>query len=224
MSAKALLLVGSPRGKRSTSYSAGSYLLDKLKGEEGVETESLNIQASLKGREGQENLLARIDEADIVILASPLYVDSLPAAVIRLMEMIGARERMKEQTFAVIVNCGFPEPSHNDTAVAIVRRFALEAGFNWAGAIAFGQGGVVGARPLNEHGGPTQWISKALALAAQALRESREIPEEARELLRKPFIPKALYVKFGDLGWKAEARKNKVQKKLYDRPYQREDA
>ncbi len=228
MSRKALLLVGSPRDKRSTSYSVGSYLMDKLKGEEGGEEEGFetgyaHIQASLKEREGKEGLLASIDEADVLILAFPLYVDSLPAAVIRLMEIMGARKRAKEQTLAAIVNCGFPETSHNDTAVAIVREFARQAGFNWAGAIAFGQGGVVAARPLNEHGGPTQVISKALALAAQALRESRQIPEEARELLRKPFIPKTLYVRVGDIGWKLEARKNKAQKKLYDKPYQRKD-
>ncbi len=223
MSRKVLLLVGSPRGKRSTSYSVGSYLLNKLMEDGGVETESLNIQSSLREGGGMAMLESGIDEADIVILAFPLYVDSLPAAVIRMMERIAGRERTREQTLAVIVNCGFPEARHNDTAVEIARKFAEEADFSWAGALAFGQGGTISGRPVDGFGGLTRNLLEALDLAARALREGKSIPEEAVELARKQFIPHALYVKMGALGWNAEARKNKSQKRLYDKPYQKKD-
>lgn len=42
-----------------------------------------------------------------------------------------------------IVNSGFPEAFHNDTALAILRRFAAETGFQWAGGLALGGGGTI---------------------------------------------------------------------------------
>ena len=83
----ALLLIGSPRGKKSTSHSLGSYLLDLL-GAKGMETQNMNIQMSLKTEEGKKKLLFLTDRSDIIILAFPLYVDTLPAPVIEMMELI----------------------------------------------------------------------------------------------------------------------------------------
>ena len=84
---KALLLVGSPRWNRSTSQFLGEYLLDQLK-IEGIETDELQIHKMIRTPEKITELLSRVDKADLVILSCPLYVDSIPAAVIKALEII----------------------------------------------------------------------------------------------------------------------------------------
>ena len=82
-----LLLVGSPRGPHSTSESLGAYLLRKLQ-EYSLETEKVYLHPSLKTHENRANLLRAVDSSDLLILAFPLYVDSLPSPVIAALELI----------------------------------------------------------------------------------------------------------------------------------------
>ena len=48
----------------------------------------------------------------------------------------------------------------------------------------------------------------------------RSVPQAAVDLMAKPMMPTWLYLIGGNLGWHLEARKNKVRKKLRERPYQ----
>ena len=87
MSLRAALLIGSPRGPKSTSDALGTYLLDRLK-ERGVSTNKVFIQRSLVSESGVDALLRTVEEADIIIFVSPLYADSHHAGVIAAMELI----------------------------------------------------------------------------------------------------------------------------------------
>lgn len=220
---KALLLLGSPRAAKSTSKALGQYLLGKLE-ERGVKTKTVHIYAALKSEERWKELSSAVEWADLLVLACPLYVDSAPAPVIRAMERIAAERRAARaenaQQLVAIVNCGFPEVQHNDTAVALYRRFALEAGFEWAGGLSLGGGGVIGGRPLGDLGGMVRNVTKSLDLAAAALAEGRPLPREAQEAMSRPLIPAWAYRLVGDLGWRIQARRNRVaQKRLGDRPF-----
>ena len=77
---KALLLIGSPKTKNSTSEALGNYLLQSLD-KKGCECEKLHIISVL--RNNVQGLFNRVGDADIIILSFPLYVDSLPSPVIR---------------------------------------------------------------------------------------------------------------------------------------------
>ena len=83
----ALLLVGSARQPHSTSASLGKYLLDQLE-KHDFDTESILIHHSLKSDDGNRELLSATDRSDLLIVAFPLYVDSLPFQVIQIMEII----------------------------------------------------------------------------------------------------------------------------------------
>jgi len=219
----ALLLVGSPKTARSTSASLGAYLVNLL-GAEGFGTRTIIVTQALRSPEGREELLAGVNGADLVVLAFPLYIDSLPSGVIRMMELIADnREGKKVRTgrrFAAIVNSGFPEARHNDIALAICRRFASETGFEWAGGLALGAGEAIGGETLEEAGGRARFARKALALAANALAEDREMPEEAINLMARPFVPSRIYTLIGSMGWKRRARENKALEKIHARPYE----
>ena len=221
---RALLLVGSPRGAKSNSESLGAYLLDQLR-ESGLETEKLRIYALLKSDEGRGKLLGAVDRAGIIVLAAPLYADSAPSGVIRAMElMLEARrgqEAPKKPWFVAIVNCGFPEARQNDTALRIYRRFAAEAGLEWAGGLALGGGEAIGRRPLDKTGRMLRRVRHSLDLAADALADDRPVPDEAVALMAKPVIPKWLYLSVGGMSWKRQARKEGAAQRLHDRPYER---
>lgn len=219
---KALLLIGSPKGEKSTSASLGNYLTSKLE-EFGMISEIGFIHRLVNREEKIQSLFEMIDTADLIILSFPLYVDSLPAPVIKAMELIkesrDTSERKKSQNFIAISNNGFPEASQNITALQICRIFSKDCGFVWKGGIALGGGGSINGIPLQERGGMVRNVIRGLDITAQALKDDKDIPQEAIDLISKKFIPSTLYNIFGNLGWRLQARRYGVKQKLKDKPY-----
>ena len=225
----ALLLIGSPKAGASASLSLGQYLVDRL-GDKGMATEVMAVGKMLKSSATAQELCAAVDAADLVVLASPLYVDSLPAPVTKALEMIAEHRRRaaggeptvsrRSPALAAIVQCGFPEASHNDVALAICRAFAVDAGLDWSGGLAMGGGGMTGGRPLTELGGMMRHQRKALDLTGEALADGRPIPDEAVTLMARLPIPAAAYRFMGDVGWRKLAKGNGVRRDLKTRPFE----
>lgn len=223
----ALLLVGSPKYTGSSSESLGVYLLEQLR-EKGVVTENLHLNRVLKMADGEKKLLETVNNCDLLILSLPLYVDSLPSGTIKALEIIARDraqnrsgvEKARKQSMLAICQSGFPEAHQNNTALAICRCFAGEAGFAWAGSLALGGGGAINGQPLQKLGGMMRNVRKALELTAEALAEGKPVPEKAGELMSKPFIPSWIYLFIGNIMWKMQAKKNGVAKKINDRPYE----
>ncbi len=219
---RAVLLVGSPRTKKSTSASLGDYLMERLSAH-GIETETIQIYTAFSSAERTRIALENLDSADLVVLAFPLYVDSLPAPIIAALEKIAVHRAGKplRQRFAAIANCGFPEASHNDTALAICEQFARQTNLTWLGSLALGGGeGLVHGTPLDELDGRVAPIKKSLEMAAEALAAGKVIPQLANELIAKPPIPNWMYQLAGGYGWKQRAKQYGVEKFLKKRPYE----
>jgi len=227
---RVLLLVGSPKTKEpSASNVLGSYLIDRL-GEHGWETETLTLRPSIHRAEGAEELLAAVRRAGTIVLATPLYVDSLPHLVTRALTLI-ARVRQSggtpAQRLVAIVNCGFPETFQNAVAMAICREFAAQSGIAWAGGLAMGGGGVVTARPLGEMrgwGSPVRHIVLALDQTADALANGLPVPAEAMRLMaRSPFpmaVWRRLYVLMADRAFEKLAAANGLEREqMLAQPY-----
>lgn len=219
---RALLLVGSPRTHKSTSNSLGSYLFEQLS-KHNIQIETIYIYTTMSSPERIKVMLDAVDAADLVLLAFPLYVDSLPAPVINALEQISEHrvsQNKPHQLFAAISNCGFPEADHNATALAICANFARLTHFEWAGSLGLGAGqGMVHGTPLNELDGRAIPLKKALDLAAESLARGTEIPQEAQALLAKPFIPGWLYRAMGVYGWRQQAKQYSADKLLKRQPY-----
>ncbi|MCK5124631.1 MAG: hypothetical protein KAR42_00100 [candidate division Zixibacteria bacterium] len=217
-----LLLVGSAKQTISTSELIGTYLIERLQSN-GYETETLFAHKLLKSN-SWERLLSSTDRADIIVIAFPLFVDCLPYSVIKSLEQIAghrqAKSELKEQTLVCLANCGFPEQHHNDTAIAICRQFAREAGFKWAGALSLGGGEAIGGQPLFKIKRTTKNVMKALDLTAEAIALGHPVPQEAIDSMAKPMVPKWIYLLMGGWGWKRRAKKNRVLKTILHRPYE----
>lgn len=219
----ALILVGSPKGRTSASCTLGSKLADGLRGR-GAFVTDVFVHNALRSGEETGRLLVAVDAADLVVLAFPLYVDSLPAPLIRLLELVAGRRPRAAALpgtarLAVIVQCGFPEAHQCDTAVGICRLFAERTGLRWAGALAMGMGGRLGGGIEKLPGGGKQTL-RALDMAAESLANGGDIPEEAAALFAKPLIPRRMYTLFGNLGWRVRMRKNKARQPIGYRPYE----
>jgi multimeric flavodoxin WrbA len=220
---KVALLVGSPRMAKSSSAALGGYLLQQLEAK-GVATETHQIYHAIHDERKRDAMLKAIDNADLCILAFPLYIDSIPAPVLTLMRTIHERRAglPPKGAFAAIANCGFIESTQNESALGSCAAFAKAAGLRWMGSITIGGGeGLVHGRPLAELGGPVTPFKKALDRVAAAFAAGKPVPEEARQQLAKPFIPAWLYRFVGSRNWEKQARTNGVARQIDARPYQR---
>jgi len=216
---RALLLVGSPRGSASVSAALATHL-GMLLAERGLMVATERIDA----RPARADLAlpdsGDLRPADLLVLATPLYVDSLPGPVTEAFEGLAGRRATlstPRPRFLAIVNCGFPEAVHNDTALAICRLFADQANLDWIGGLGLGGGGVFAGRPLAQLGGRARAVTRALALTADAVAQGGVVPEEARRLFANLPIPRWLYRLMGDWGFRQEARKHGAL--MNSRPY-----
>ncbi len=221
-SRRVLTLIGSPK-VRSTSSAISDDFLGRFAGK-GWQTETLRILPHLKNDESWKRMTDAVDRADLLVLITPLYVDSLPAPVTRALERLARENKSdpggRKKAFMAILNCGFPESFHNYTGLAIARQFAMENGYEWMGGLPLGMGGAIDSRPLRECGRMVRNVLKSLDLTAASLDRGDPVPPEALELMEKQFLPRWLYIALGNLGWKKQAKRYGVNRDLDARPYQ----
>jgi hypothetical protein len=211
---RALVLVGSPRGKKSNSSSIGFYLLDRLQ-EKGLETEILWINRLIADDEKLHQILDSVDNADIIILTAPLYDDCQPYIVTRTMEAIAAHQKSRsDKRFIPIVNCGLPEPEHiTSVVISIYHKFASTVGFKWAGSLAIGGGEILqgpSGKKLDDLGKMAARIKKTLERISDALAAGESFSDESLravpDFFYKPFMKKII-TRINTRGWKSRAKK-----------------
>lgn len=222
-----LLINGSPKCEKSNSRVIAKFLVEKLQ-EYGLQSEEVFLARLNNKSESYEKFFKSLDNADIIVLATPLYVDCVPSFTIKAMEIICDRYKVtpptKNHVLVGVMNSGFPEKEHMDVAIKTLQDFAKQSSFQWAGGITVGMGAGLNGKPLKEGQGQTKNLRKGLDLAALALTEGQQIPAEALELASKPFMPlflaKTMLRVFGGLMWNRQAKKNKVKGKMTARPYE----
>jgi NAD(P)H-dependent FMN reductase len=218
---RALLLVGSPRGGVSVSGAIAAHLGALLK-DRGLLVTTERIQGCLREDAELHRLAAAFWDADVVALATPLYVDSLPGPVTRALEVLAERRAAlgpPRPRFLAIVNSGFPEAVHNDTALAICRLFAAAAALDWVGGLAIGGGGMLAGKPLAQGGGRAARVVRALASTADAIAAGLPIPPQAQRV--EVPLPAWLYRFLADLTFRQEGRKRGTLSRMGARPYAR---
>jgi NADPH-dependent FMN reductase len=202
---RALLIVGSPKTlSSSTSGVLGEELLGRL-GVAGWQTESLTLKPGTFRGEGEAELLAAVDRADLILLAFPLYIDALAYLVTKALEVIAEHRRAagdgaRPQGLVALANNGFPEAHQNNLAFSILRHFAAQSGMVWLGGMALGAGeATIGGHPLkasSASGIPLFRISQALDAAGAALARGEALPAEAWQGIARvpiPYMPRFIW-------------------------------
>ena len=223
---QALVLIGSPRGRKSTSSALGGYLAERLIAH-GIPTETIQVYPALGSQERTRALLEAVNAKDLIILAFPLYIDGLPGPVMRLLELIAAQDpaiqpagKSRRAAFTAIVNSGLPEAEQNQTALAICAQIARRAGYTWAGGLALGAGySVVNGTHLDQLGWRGASIREALELSASSLASGHPIPSEAVKLMAKRRISNWMFLLLGPISWLLKAWKYGAVRTLWRQPY-----
>lgn len=221
---RVLLLVGSPRGKRSTSTAVGTYLL-KLLNSKGLESlDTLWISSAVQTREKIAQMLEAVESADIIVLAAPLYDDCEPYIVIKAMELVAAQRKGAEmmrtggddKLFSVIVNCAFPEEHHIETVIRIYRKFAEDVGFIWGGSLSIRAGEALQGRigkTLEDVGSMAKRVKQAINRMSESLSGDLPAVDETMSVIPKSFtrgplsLLGSLMIWLNNSGWARQAKK-----------------
>jgi len=202
------LVNGSPKQSGSASDALLSMVKDHLKDVE-VKVETTSQQWNRDSLSEQD--LQELEKCDVMALAFPLYVDSLPSHVLRCLKQLEEyrRENPGKKPFRVlaIVNNGFYNAHQNRPAVEVVQNWCKHADAVFIGGLCIGAGGMVSGiyRMSGEHG-PLKPIAKTVRLAAAKIVQ--EGGTNCEIMLAEPAFPQFLYKRAAEMQWKDVAQKN----------------
>ncbi len=219
---KIALLSGSPHLNGSTSMK----MLNLLKSRLGADCSAEVVEAGksiLQNNQQQDYL--RMDAADAIVIAFPLYVYCLPGALTEFLvgysEHRNSRGKPAQQKVYAVINCGFPESRINDDAAHVIKRFCQEASASYRFSVMIGSGGML--QPLKMLPSVQKtWreIGSAFDRMIRDIREGRTGPDDIHLDSR---LPKKLFYRIGQTNFAVIARMNGVTKKqLFKKPYLQE--
>lgn len=206
------IINGSPKAKDSAS----GMLIEKLQG--FLDGKPDVYRAARLMLENSAETLADMVSADALIIVFPLYVDSLPAPLIEVLERLERAAKSAPApppTVYGICNCGFFEAGHTDIALQILRNFARRAGFNWGYGIGIGAGGFSAARCGQT--GPAAALFSALGRLGESLSHPHAVEQE--NVFVTPGIPRVLYLLGAHMGWRQMSRQNGVRRRIRAKPH-----
>jgi ferredoxin-NADP reductase/multimeric flavodoxin WrbA len=207
------MLIGSPRETgQSTSRAIAAYLGERF-ASHGVAPDLVAASAFVRGEKAAEAATDRLLATDLIFVIAPIYVDALPGpAVAALRRLAAARaDHVKPASVVGIVNCGFPEPEQTRYAFALIKAFAHDADYRYAGGLPIGGGEAIDGTSLIARGPVTSHIRAALDAAVDHLVVGRAIPHAVSDTIAaRSTLPPALYRMVGTAGWYAKGLSNHV--------------
>lgn len=222
---------GSPKGEQSSSRE----IISIMQGQLPAGTEVSVVSQIAQDRKPDDSIFSGMAESDVLFIASSLFVDSLPASLMRFLEryasylesaegriLRASRDRdagKKTQRVFAIVNCGFYEGVQNEYALAIIGHWCALAGLDWCGGAGIGTGEMIyGLKKVP----PTVFIRKPVIAAICAVADAIASGVEGR--LTRPVyaqhaFPWILFKLAGEAGWRAQAKENGLKvRDLFARP------
>ena len=156
-----------------------------------------------------------ITKSDVLIFAFPLYVDSIPSHLLRLLVDFEKRIVFNKNTMVYcIVNNGFFEGKQNHIAIDQMKKWCSAVGLIWGQAIGIGAGEMlpfIKDIPLGY--GPNKNIGNALKELACNIKSS----DSGKDMFISPNWPRFLWRIQASLSvWYPRARKNGLKmRELY---------
>jgi NAD(P)H-dependent FMN reductase len=208
---------GSPRGKGSNTKVLLEHFTNGFMTTDG-NTYELAYLIRVKDRESFINLF---QEAEQVLLAFPLYTDTMPAVVktfIESLEPLCGREGNPDIGF--IVQSGFPEAIHSRYVERYLEKLAVRLGCKYKGTVI--KGGFEGIRATPD------WMNRKLFKSfyelGKAFGETGEFDKQIVSKLGQPERITKFYFWFiklmtHKLYWNKMLKKNNAFEKRFAKPY-----
>lgn len=150
-------------------------------------------------------LIGKFTESDIVVMATPLYVDAMTGLMKTFLDRLipvgdphweldekgecrHGRRFGKPAKLVAIGNCGYPEQSHFEVLRIFFRRMCRNMHLELAGEIYRGAGGLLSIQAPKF----AKYVGDYLALVRQAGREitlSGKISDELSRKIEEPMVP-----------------------------------
>jgi multimeric flavodoxin WrbA len=161
-------------------------------------------------KDDMEGILPKFALSDIIVFATPLYVDNVSGIMKNFMDRLiplGDPHFEKDENgecrhlktiekvpkFVVISNCGFPEQSHFQVLKLLFRRIARNFNSELIAEIYRGEGEILRNHPLVIK--PFVWMYKRLLRkAGREVVKSMKLSPETMSELEKPIISEKLYI------------------------------
>lgn len=173
-------------------------------------------------KDDMAELLPKMIASDIVVFATPLYVDNVSGMMKQFMDrMIPVadpyfekdaggecrhKSTVKVPKIVVISNCGFPEQSHFQVLMLLFRRIARNMSTELIGEIYRGGGAILGDN-IPFVGGTIRRYKELLRNAGKEVVQDQKISEVLQCELEKPLIPDESYIKSAQAYFKKELAK-----------------
>ena len=161
-------------------------------------------------KDDMAELLKKFAGSDIVVFATPLYVDNVTGIMKNFMdrlipggdphfekdeggECVHIIRTEKRPKLVVISNCGFPEQSHFQVLELLFKRVARNMRTEVIGEIYRGGGAILKDAPLILKPVISKY-KKLLQKAGKEIVENQRLSKETRLKLEKPLIPEERYI------------------------------
>ena len=161
-------------------------------------------------KDDMAELIEKLADSDIVVFATPLYVDNVTGIMKIFMDRIIAAgdphiekdengesvhvtKSEKRPKLVVISNCGFPEQSHFQVLELLFKRIARNIRTEVIGEIYRGGGAILKDAPLILKPLIMKY-SKLLQKAGREIAENNQLSKETRQELEKPLITVDSYI------------------------------
>ena len=179
-----------------------------------VKNEHNMVNYKLGTKQSWPEIFKDIASCDVMILAFPLYNDSVPSNMLQMLielEDYLRKENKKDIIAYTIINNGFYEGKQTHIAFEIIQNWCEQAELIFGGGIGQGAGEMIGATknmPINY--GPFNNLARSLKLLVEKIK----LKEICEIKYLSPYFPRFLW-KFMAVHtfWHSLAQKNKLKKK-----------
>ena len=148
--------------------------------------------------------MEKLQNAETLIITTPLYVDGLPSQLIRILEKLQKAGRQSHKNIYVIANMGLYESRQLENLLAAIRKWCEVMGYRYKGAAAIGAGELLRVLVPKVSFGPVKPALSALKQLAKAVNDEQII----EDIYADPYpLPRSLYIACANLSWDSSARK-----------------
>lgn len=164
-------------------------------------------------KDDMDMLLPKMGQADVLVLASPVYCDGITGPLKNLMDRSiplalptfelrqghcrhPSRARTGQGKMVLISNCGFWEMDNFDPLIVHMKAFCRNASLEFAGALLRPHGG--GLRSMMERGLPLDDIFEAAKDAGRQLVGKGSISPETLKAVSRELMPMETYFQYAN--------------------------
>ncbi|WP_440948292.1 flavodoxin family protein [Methanosarcina sp. T3] len=154
-------------------------------------------------------LYPRIDAADVIVFATPVYVDGITGPMKNLIDRIiplaqpffelqdehcrhPARGETKARKFVLVSNCGFWEKDNFDPLLVHMKALCKNLSAEFSGALLRPHGGAMSG--MLEMGAPIGDIFEAAKEAGRQLVKEHRMSPETLDIVSRELLPREIYI------------------------------